>query len=182
MNEINKFYQSLIQDIIAFQASDEEGDTQEQIFTRIAIYMLSDAGETENANVAYDEKDFGKKGQHKINAYALSENYETVDLFISIFENTNEIRTIAKSDIDTATKRITNFFRKAIYNDYVNEIAESSQIFEFANTLANYSELKENLVRVNAFILTNGIYKGDIPQNTQICGYNVFYRIVDLNL
>ncbi len=181
MNEINKFYQSLIQDIIAFQASDEEGDTQEQIFTRIAIYMLSDAGETENANVAYDEKDFGKKGQHKINAYALSENYETVDLFISIFENTNEIRTIAKSDIDTATKRITNFFRKAIYNDYVNEIAESSQIFEFANTLANYSELKENLVRVNAFILTNGIYKGDIPQNTQICGYNVFYRIVDLN-
>ena len=52
MNEINKFYQSLIQDIIAFQASNEEGDTQEQIFTRIAIYMLSDAGETENADVA----------------------------------------------------------------------------------------------------------------------------------
>ena len=138
-------------------------------------------GRNRNADVAYDEKDFGKKGQHKINAYALSENYETVDLFISIFENTNEIKTIAKSDIDTAAKRITNFFRKAIYNDYVNEVAESSQIFEFANTLANYSELKENLVRVNAFILTNGIYNGEIPQNTQICGYNVFYRIVDIN-
>ena len=47
--------------------------------------------------------------------------------------------------------------------------------------MANYSELKENLVRVNAFILTNGIYNGEIPQNTQICGYNVFYRIVDIN-
>ena len=40
MNEINKFYQSLIQDIIAFQASNEEGDTQEQIFTRMTRKIL----------------------------------------------------------------------------------------------------------------------------------------------
>jgi len=49
MNEINKYYQSLIQDIVALQASNEEGDTQEQTFTRIAVDMLAEAGETENA-------------------------------------------------------------------------------------------------------------------------------------
>jgi len=180
MNEINKFYKSLMQDIAATQTGNEDGGSQEQTFTRIAVEMLADGGETENTAIAYDEKDFGKKGQHKINGYAISDNYETVDLFISIFDNSDTIRTIAKTDIDTATKRITNFFRKAVYNDYVNEIAESSPIFEFANTLANFQELKENLVRVNALILTNGDYKGEIPASAEISGYKIFYRVLDI--
>ena len=181
MNEISKYYQLLIQDIVSLQAGNEDGDTQEQIFTRIVVDMLAEAGETENAAIAYDEKALGTKNQHKINAYAISDNYETVDLFISILDNSAEIKTVAKSEIETATKRITNFFRKAIYNDYVNEVAESSPIFEFANTLANFPELKESLVRVNAVILTNGEYKGDFPPSAQICGYNVFYRVIDIN-
>lgn len=181
MNELNKFYQSLMQDVVAMQSGDEDGDTQEQVFTRICEEMLSDAGETENASVAYDERDFGKKGQHKINGYAISDNYENVDLFISIYNNATEIKNISKADVDTAAKRISNFFRKAIYNDYVNYVAESSEIFEFANTLANYTELKENLIRVNAFILTNGEYKGDIPASQSISGITIFYRIIDIN-
>jgi hypothetical protein len=180
MNEIDKYYQSLLQDVAAMQAGNEDGDSQEQTFTRIVVDMLAEAGETENAAVAYDEKGDGTKRQHKINGYAVSDNYETVDLFISIFNNSENIKTIAKADIQTATKRITNYFRKAIYKDYANEIAESSPIFEFTNTLANYQELRENLVRVNAVILTNGEYRGDFPKNIQISGYNIFYRIIDI--
>lgn len=181
MNELNKFYQSLMQDVVAMQSGDDDGNTQEQVFTRICQEMLSEAGETENAYIAYDERDLGKKGQHKINGYAISDNYENVDLFISIFNNKQEICSISKSEIDTAVKRISNFFRKAVYNEYVNDIAESSEIFEFADTLANYKELKDNLIRVNAFILTNGQYKGDIPTNQSISGYTVFYRIIDID-
>jgi hypothetical protein len=151
------------------------------IFRIIFVDILAEAGETENAAVAYDEKALGTRNQHKINAYAISDNYETVDLFISIFDNSEEIKTVAKADIETAAKRITNFFRKAVYNDYVNEVAESSPIFEFANTLANFPELKENLVRINAMILTNGEYKGEFPPSATICSYNVFYRVIDIN-
>jgi len=181
MNEIEKYYQSLMQDVVAMQAGNEDGDTQEQTFTRIAVDILAEAGETENADVAYDEKALGTRNQHKINAYAVSENYETVDLFISIFDYSDTITTIAKAEIDRATTRITNFFKKAVEKDYVNEVAESSPIFEFANTLANYQELKENLVRVNAIILTNGEYKGDFPPSDTISGYSVFYRVIDIN-
>lgn len=181
MNELNKFYQSLMQDIVAMQSGDEDGNTQEQVFTRICEEMLAEAGETENASVAYDERDLGRKGQHKINGYAISDNYENVDLFISIYNNDMEIKSISKSDIDTAVKRISNFFQKAVYNDYGNVVAESSEIFEFANTLANYAELKDNLIRVNVFILTNGEYKGEIPASQHIGGYTVFYRIIDIH-
>ena len=84
-----------------------------------------------------------------------------------------------------------NFFRKAIYsienekssyfkNEYVDEIEESSEIFQFAYTLAKSQDIKENLVRVNAFIITNGSYKGDFPANTLISGYNFYYKIFDI--
>ncbi|CDN31925.1 hypothetical protein BN938_1845 [Mucinivorans hirudinis] len=163
------------------QDSSEEGASQEQLFTQMAIDLLAEGGETENVYLAYDEKALGTKNQHKINAYALSDNYETVDIFISLFLGDDTIQRIPKERIDQATTRITNFFRKAIYGEYVNEIEESSSIFEFANTLANYKELKENLVRVNATILTNGEYKGDFPAAQTISGYKIFYRILDIN-
>ena len=100
---------------------------------------------------------------------------------MSIYEGTDESVTIQKRDIDNSAKRLTNFFRNAIYSDFGNEIEESSSIFEFVNTLGNYKELRDSLVRVNAFILTNGTYKGEIPTSKDISGYKIYYRIVDIN-
>lgn len=181
MNDIDRYYKSLVQEVVARQLSNEEGDTQEQTFTRLFLDLLSEAGETENTTVAYDEKDFGTKKTHKINGYAISDNYETVDLFITIYKQEDTIPVIYKKDIDQAVTRITNFFRKSTYNNYEEDVAESSPIFEFAHTLGSYQELKDNLVRVNAFILTNGEYKGEIPQSISLNGNKIFYRILDIN-
>lgn len=84
MTDIEKYYLQLCQEVTSRQLANEEGDTQEQTFTRLFLELLSEAGETENTTVAYDEKDFGTKKAHKINGYAISDNYETVDLFITI--------------------------------------------------------------------------------------------------
>ena len=179
--ELKRFYQSVIQDLKSIQVSEEEGGILEQIFTQIAVDMLAEAGETENAIVSHDEKGLGKKNQHKINAYSISENYETIDLFITIFKGGEEPERVAKDKVDTAAKRIANFFHKAKLKEYVNEIEESSQIFDFAHTLNVSAELTENLVRINAVILTDGLYPGEIPENINISDYPVYYRVIDLN-
>ena len=181
MNEIEKYYTSLLQEIRSMQSSAEEGETQEELFTQITIEMLAEAGETENATPAHNEGAFGKKNQHKVNGYAMSDNYETVDLFISIFQNTETSQRIAKEEIDKAAKRVANFFRKAFYNDYAKDIEESSPIFQFAYDLAHLPELRETLVRVNAIILTNGTYNGDIPKQEKIAGQDIYYNIFDIS-
>ncbi|OOP56621.1 MAG: abortive phage resistance protein [Candidatus Brocadia carolinensis] len=178
--ELKRFYQSLIQDLKSTQVSGEEGGILEQIFTQKAVDLLADAGETENARVAHDEGQLGTKNQHKINAYAEPDNYETIDLFITIYKGKDEPARLAKEEINTAAKRITNFFRKAKCKDYVNEIEESSQIFDFAHMLSTSEDLTENLVRVNAIILTDGLYPGEIPENQNIAGYPIFFRVIDL--
>jgi hypothetical protein len=179
--EVLKYYLSLNQDIRAIQLSEEDGGNSEQIFTQIALNNLADAGETENAILAFDKKAIGTRNQHQINGFAISDNYETLDLFITVFKGTDEISTTTKSEIETAQKRISNFFSKCVNKEYVNEIEESSEIFQLANTLANYDEIKENLVRVNAVILTDGEYRGEFPKNEEINNYIVFYRVIDIH-
>lgn len=179
--ELKKFYAELLQEILATQLSEEEGGIKEQIFTQIAADLLADAGETENVRVAHDEK-LSKRGiEHKINGYALPDNYETLDLFIAVFNGTDEIQAIPKSSVDTAVNRITNFFRNAVYKDYVGDIEESSEIFDLANTLSEAPEVKENLVRVNIIILTDGVYTADVPESRKIFDYPLFFRVVDLS-
>jgi len=179
--EVIKYYQNLKQDIRTTQLSEEHGGHSEQIFTQIALNHLADAGETENAILAFDKRAIGTRHQHKINGFALSDNYETLDLFVTIFKGTDEISTTTKAEIETAQKRISNFFNKCVTKEYINEIEESSEIFQLAYTLANYDEIKENLVRVNVIMLTDGEYKGDFPKNDKINNYHIFYRVIDIH-
>lgn len=179
--ELQKFYIDLQEEINSSLISEEEGTNPEQIFTELALYYLSEAGETENYRVCFDEK-ISKRGvEHKINGYSLYENYETLDLFVTIYNGDSTIQSIQKGDANKTIERAVKFFRNAIYKDYVNEIDESSEIFDLAQTLANVPEVKEYLTRVNIFLLTNGEVKSDVKISDTIAGYTIFYRIIDIN-
>lgn len=179
--ELSRFYQEMIQEIKSIQISSEEGGNLEQIFTQFAVDLIAAAGETENVRVAYDENSLGRKNQHKINAYAISENYETLDLFITIYKGTDDIVRVAKDEIDTAAKRLSNFLLKGLSKNYVNDIEESSEIFDLANTLNGSDDLAENLVRINAIIITDGLYPGEIPASMNVGEFPLYFRTVDLN-
>jgi hypothetical protein len=74
----------------SIQVSEDKGGSLEQIFTQATIDLLIEASETENVRLGYDEGQLGKTGQHKINAYAEPDNYETINLFITIFNGNDE--------------------------------------------------------------------------------------------
>ncbi len=179
--ELQKFYTNLQEDVKSLLVSEEEGTTPEEVFTDLALSLLSDSGETENYRVRYDEK-VSKRGiEHKINAYALSENYETLDLFITIFNGTDKIQTISKPDANKAIERLLKFFKNAVYKDYVSTVEPSSEIFDLAQTIANAPEIKEFLTRVNIFLLTDGEVKTEFKTSDKIAGYIVYFRSIDIN-
>lgn len=179
--ELQKFYIDFQEEINSSLISEEEGTNPEQLFTELALSYLSEAGETENYRVCFDEK-ISKRGvEHKINGYSLYENYETLDLFVTIYNGDSTIQSVTKGDADKTIERAVKFFRNAIYKDYVNEIEESSEIFDLAQTLANVPEVKEFLTRVNIFLITNGEVKADVKISDTVAGYTVFYRTIDIN-
>lgn len=181
IQEIEKFHRELQEDINALLISEEEGATPEQLFTESAMTLLEEAGETENFRICYDEK-ISKRGvEHKINGYALYENYETLDLFITIYNSSKSISNVQKSEIDKALSRVTKFFENAINKNYVHQIAETSEVFDLANTLSKAQEVKEFLSRINVFLLTNGEIKSNVKLNKKISDYRLFLRIIDIH-
>lgn len=181
MNDLQKFYAEVLEEVETLQMADEEGNSHEQVFTMLATSLLADAGETENSQIKYDERITGRGVAHKINGYSLSENYETLDLYITIYNNTSEIQNITKTDAESAIGKASAFFRTARYKDYVNAIDPSSEIYDLAHTLATSAQVSEILSRVNVFLLTNGLVKADIKQSDTAAGYKIFYQVRDLN-
>ena len=184
MTQLEKFYKQLLEEIKNRQETNEDGDSEEQTFTAYYLDILSGLGETENPSVAYDERSLKDGAKFKINGYSISDNYETVDVFITLYDPSPMIREIRKKEMEDAIKDITTFYKKARSSNLDNVIADSSEIRIFADTIAHYQELEENLVRINAVVLSNGIYNGDIPEPLPIGRndkYKMFYRILDLN-
>lgn len=178
--ELNRFYTELLLDIRSEQLSNEEGGSLEQLFTTQAISLLSEGGETADVRISYHES-LVPRNRHKINAYAISDNYETLDLFVTVFKCTEVPVRIQKTDVDNAAKLVLSFLKKAKNKEYANSLEESSEIFDFAHTLNASTELRENIVRINIFIITDGIYNGDIPSQKELNQIPVFYRVIDLN-
>lgn len=179
--ERSNFYNDIQEEVKSSLISNEDGSNPEQIFTDYVLAILAESGETENYRVCYDEK-ISKRGvEHKLNAYALYENYETLDLFISIYSPGDSIVSIPKSEVDKAFDKLTKFFRNTVYKEYVNEIEESSEVFDLAHTLSNSAEVTEFLTRVNLFVITNGEIKSDPKESDKVGGYPVFFRTIDIN-
>ncbi len=179
-SEVNKFLTSIHEEVRALFKTAEEGTTPEQVFTEIALSMLSNSGETENYRLCYDEKVSKRGVEHKLNAYALSENYETLDLFVTLYNEAETIYTLPKAESDRAIERLLKFFKNAAYKDYVSELDESSEVFDLAHTIANSPEIKEFLTRVNIILITDGQVKADY-KSEKIAGYSIFYRVIDID-
>ena len=175
MTQIEKFYKQLLEEIKSRQETNEDGDSEEQTFTAYYMDILSGLGETENPSVAYEERSLKDGSKFKINGYSISDNYETVDVFITLYDPSPEIREIKKKEMDETIKHITNFYKKARSSNLDNILADSSEIRMFADTIAHYQELEDSLVRINAIVLSNGVYNGHTPESISI-GRNEKYK------
>lgn len=175
--ELNKFYTSLRQDVLAAVNAEEEGAIQEEKFTEVVISFLEEAGETENARECRDIKEdkLGRK-VHKVNGYALSESHENLDLFVTLYKGTEVPDKIYKDEITGAVNQCTKFLKNGL-NRYFEEIEETSPVFDLARTLG---QIEKELVRVNIFIISDGLIAADSPKETILRDILITYQIRDI--
>ena len=180
MNELQKFYEYLAEEIYVLTQSEEEGASPEEKFTEFVADLLVEAGETADVCICTEIKENAAGNRmHKINAYALSETYETIDLFISIYQTAELVETVDKQSIQTHSNLVTKFLNVALKGDLTTEMEASAPAFDLAQTLSTYCK---DIVRVNIFIVTNGTTKADAPQEIKLKNDSilVMYQVWDL--
>ena len=176
-----QFHTDLRQRINATTETSELGGFAEEIFTGILLDdYLPVRGDTENARECRDVKEnaAGQK-MHKINGYALSESYENLDLFVTIYSGFDEPRRIGREEVTTAFNGCRKFLNNA-FKGYWQDMDESAPAYDFAREVCHN---RNEIVRANLFLLTDGECSVEPPQSDRLDKTELLltYRIVDIN-
>lgn len=152
MDSLDQFYQDLREEVNIEASADPDGCSREEMFTRLALRRLEEAGEAENALECRDRRE-SISGQtlHKLNGYAFSEGFETLDLYVSLYYDSHDTPTVNAQAIRTAVSQLGRFVSHAA-RGYADEVEESAPVYELAQTIRRQ---QGSIVRLNFYVLTN---------------------------
>ena len=166
VDPLDQFYQDLREEINIEASAEGDGCSKEEMFTRVILRRLEDAGEAENARECRDRRE-SVSGQtlHKLNGYALSEGLETLDLYVSLYQDDDEVPAVNAQALKSIVSQVVRFVNHAS-KGYTDEVEESAPVYELARTIRK--EWK-SIVRVNFYVLTNGrVVARDLPAAPEI--------------
>lgn len=154
MNEQLEFFRKeFLQDV--FGVAETQETFLESSFIEKYGKELEESGEVD------DEIQLSHWSQRglKVDAYCYNENEGTLNLFISIFSENLEDRSLTKSSVDQAFSRIKNFFAQAYSKNYYTALEESTSVYDLAYTI--YKN-KNNISNVKYYILSNKILNDNV--------------------
>ncbi len=165
--ELEQYLQELYHEINSLVYTDEDGDSKENKFTEYVMELLAEAGETDSIRLChYVRENKLENVQFKINGYAIDEGFETLDIFITHYQDTNQIYRVTKSDFDKLVKWPSGFLNAA-FKGYLEDIEPSTEAYGLASLIRDSSK---DIIRVNVFILSNGNIPHDPPINFSLKG------------
>jgi hypothetical protein len=134
---------------------------REEAFSEFVVELLSDAGETGHPQICTSVfRNRADKRLRQMNAYALWDNFETLDLFITDYRGDKSIYTLEKSRIKS-NFNLAEKYLQFVEKGQFEEVDESAVEMEF---LQNFADYKDELLRVRIILLTDGIVKTELPE------------------
>lgn len=167
-----EFYQNFLDEILCASDKETSGWTTEDFLTTVMLEYLEDAGEVVDPIIC----PFRGHGL-QLNAYAISEDLENADLFVSIYSDNETPHSVSQAEIDAAIKRAIQVYHKAI-NDLYTSFQKDNDTYEFAITL---HKNKDKIKRVRICALTNGLVKPIPFKNITIGEAELSFTVWDID-
>lgn len=169
---LDDFYESFREEILCASDTETSGWTTDDFLTSVMLEYLEEAGEVTDPIIC----PFRDRGL-QMNAYAFSEDFESVDIFVSIYSDTEMPRSVSQTDIDSAIKRAIQLYHRAI-NDLYTSFQRDNDTYEFAISVF---QNKGNIKNVRICALTNGLVKPIALKNITISGAEVSFTLWDID-
>lgn len=169
---LDEFYSMFREEVLCASDTETSGWTTEDFLTNVMMEYLEEAGEVTDPIIC-PFRGYGLQ----MNAYAISEDYESVDIFVSIYSDSATPRSVSQTDIDAAIKRAIQLFHKAV-NDLYTSFQKDNDTYEFAITV---HQNKDSIKRVRICALTNGLVKPIALKNITIGNAEVSFSLWDID-
>lgn len=105
---LDQFYEDFNEEIQVSYETDSSGWNKEDFFTSIMIEYLEEAGEV-NDSIMCPFRGYGLQ----LNAYSIAEDFSALDIFVSIYLESDKPKTVSQTDVDVAVKRAIQLYHKA---------------------------------------------------------------------
>jgi hypothetical protein len=173
-NNVNfaQFYSGFMDEVNLAADSQTIGWAKEDFFTVVALEFLADAGEIDDTIIC-PYRDRGLQ----LNAYSISDDYETVEIFVSIFNDSDNVQSVSRTEIDAALKRALSLYRKAI-NDLHTSFEKDTDTYGFSISLSQH---KDEIKTLKIVAITNGIVKPIPFKNIDLSNTEVSFSIWDID-
>ena len=169
---LNQFYQNFMEEVLVASDMETSGWNKDDFLTSIMLEYLEEAGEV-NDSIMCPFRSYGLQ----LNAYAIDEDYTNLDLFVSIYSDSDTPKSVSQSEVDAAIKRAIQLYQKAI-NDLYTSFKKDNDAYEFAITV-NKQKNKIKSVRICA--LTNGLVKPIPFRNIMLGNAEISFAIWDID-
>ena len=169
---ISEFYSSFCEEISLAQDVETHGWESQDFFTAVMLGYLEEAGEVEDPIIC-PFRGYGLQ----LNAYHISESYDEIDIFVSVYNESETLNSVSRTDIDAAVKRGIQLYRRAT-SDLYSVFEKDSDTYEFAITLHNE---KSKIKKARIIALTNGTVKSIPFEKIDLAGVEISFSVWDID-
>lgn len=175
---LEQFLHDLHQEVLNKTGDDANPQFREQGFTEYVLELLSEHNESDGWEVIEGHR-WERRGNlpaAKLNAWALSGDGATLDLFVALYQDGAAVGEIGKPETKKQFQLLRGFLRRALGGTHV-EMEESSNAFRAAQQI---HEARESLATVRLFLLTDGEVRSLEIEEEPFKGLEVRYVVWDI--
>ena len=166
-----RFAENLRQDVIVTAEAEGDEALRSEVFTRMVLETLEEAGEIEEGITAY-HRDRGVE----VSGYGIDDD-GAINLFTTLYRGEVPPPSITRTDVDTAFRRLIRFWERCRGEDYHLELEESSDQFDMAQRVRSVARRVE---RVRFFLVTDGVSRVEYRSEEDVGDIAATYAIWDL--
>lgn len=152
--DLEQFAADVRQEVLLRCAEVAALDQQESAFTEWVLEQLAEHNEADGGELLYHQAESrGRWPASKVNAWALSGDGATLDLFVTLYHGGEGVPTVGLPEARKQFKLLIGFLRRAREGIHT-QLEDREDVFEVARRI---HEATESLTTVRLFLLTDGV-------------------------
>jgi hypothetical protein len=163
---------------MAARAAEPGGETPfaELVFTEVVTRHMSDIGMTFEPEICHYSARVGE-GILRLSGYALSEDIDQLDLYVSLYDGCDELVGITDSETTRAAEQCSRFLTQCVSGALSTKMDESHDAYALVQTI---EKAYAGLEQIRIYVLTDRKAKTRNFQARQIQGKTVKLEVMDI--
>lgn len=149
----------------------------EIVFTEIVMQHMADIGMTFDPNPCHYTTKIGNSNL-RLSGFALSEDGDQLDLFVSLYKGEIEIETIPDKDTKIAAEQCLRFLSACVEGKLASKMEPSNEAYELACIMQGKSY--NNLDQIRIYVLTDGRAKAKNFKDREVKGKTIKLEVMDI--